>query len=120
MRWIPVRDSFIRVKASSSVDRGQPKLRRTKPVPPVPNDRPSLNATRAWFRKKLNGRSEEHTSELQSHSDLHSFPTRRSSDLVILCTQCRLSGCSKCAGFQSETASSASKLLPVSIEGSRN
>src|SRR5215204_1595931 len=25
-------------------------------------------------------RSEEHTSELQSHSDLHSFPTRRSSD----------------------------------------
>src|SRR5882672_739661 len=28
-------------------------------------------------------RSEEHTSELQSHSDLHSFPTRRSSDLAI-------------------------------------
>src|SRR5476649_2455570 len=28
------------------------------------------------------GRSEEHTSELQSHSDLHSFPTRRSSDLI--------------------------------------
>src|SRR5947207_970736 len=28
-------------------------------------------------------RSEEHTSELQSHSDLHSFPTRRSSDLVF-------------------------------------
>src|SRR5437773_2027124 len=27
-------------------------------------------------------RSEEHTSELQSHHDLHSFPTRRSSDLV--------------------------------------
>src|SRR5476649_1367530 len=27
-------------------------------------------------------RSEEHTSELQSHSDLHSFPTRRSSDLI--------------------------------------
>src|SRR5947207_437215 len=26
-------------------------------------------------------RSEEHTSELQSHSDLYSFPTRRSSDL---------------------------------------
>src|SRR5438034_1350012 len=26
-------------------------------------------------------RSEEHTSELQSHSDLHSFPTLRSSDL---------------------------------------
>src|SRR5476649_2217738 len=29
-------------------------------------------------------RSEEHTSELQSHSDLHSFPTRRSSDLQCL------------------------------------
>src|ERR1035437_4031275 len=26
-------------------------------------------------------RSEEHTSELQSRQDLHSFPTRRSSDL---------------------------------------
>src|SRR5476649_1462003 len=30
------------------------------------------------------GRSEEHTSELQSHRDLHSFPTRRSSDLSTL------------------------------------
>src|ERR671926_258719 len=29
----------------------------------------------------LPGGSEEHTSELQSHRDLHSFPTRRSSDL---------------------------------------
>src|SRR5882672_9720209 len=28
------------------------------------------------------GRSEEHTSELQSHRDLHSFPTLRSSDLI--------------------------------------
>src|SRR5476649_2437083 len=28
-------------------------------------------------------RSEEHTSELQSHRDLHSFPTRRSSDLLF-------------------------------------
>src|ERR687893_430461 len=28
-------------------------------------------------------RSEEHTSELQSHRDLHSFPTRRSSDLDV-------------------------------------
>src|SRR5882672_6486233 len=30
---------------------------------------------------RLQDRSEEHTSELLSHSDLHSFPTRRSSDL---------------------------------------
>src|ERR671916_382407 len=43
-----------------------------------------------WFCRELlgrrhagrrDGRSEEHTSELQSHRDLHSFPTRRSSDL---------------------------------------
>src|SRR5476649_1447599 len=33
-------------------------------------------------------RSEEHTSELQSHRDLHSFPTRRSSDLAA-CPCCR-------------------------------
>src|SRR4030095_11642761 len=30
------------------------------------------------------GRSEEQTSALQSHRDLHSFPTRRSSDLLYL------------------------------------
>src|SRR5215211_4715237 len=33
-------------------------------------------------RELPRARSEEHTSELQSHSDLHSFPTRRSSDLA--------------------------------------
>src|SRR5436190_1550392 len=32
--------------------------------------------------RKAGRRSEEHTSELQSHSDLRSFPTRRSSDLA--------------------------------------
>src|SRR5476649_2059455 len=32
-------------------------------------------------------RSEEHTSELQSHRDLHSFPTRRSSDLWLCRTR---------------------------------
>src|SRR5882672_11381987 len=37
-----------------------------------------LPASGSTFRT----RSEEHTSELQSHSDLHSFPTRRSSDLL--------------------------------------
>src|SRR5476649_32007 len=40
----------------------------------------------------MNLRSEEHTSELQSHSDLHSFPTRRSSDLVARIFQGRQSG----------------------------
>src|SRR5882672_6010063 len=40
----------------------------------------------------LSDRSEEHTSELQSHRDLHSFPTRRSSDLDggRSCRRCRL------------------------------
>src|SRR4029453_13818782 len=33
---------------------------------------------------KRKARSEEHTSALQSHRDLHSFPTRRSSDLLEL------------------------------------
>src|SRR5882672_3078461 len=39
-------------------------------------------------------RSEEHTSELQSHSDLvdlHSFPTRRSSDLGLTAANCTCS-----------------------------
>src|SRR4030095_7246720 len=35
------------------------------------------------WTQKLIFRSEEHTSELQSHRDLHSFPTRRSSDLLL-------------------------------------
>src|SRR5476649_1866087 len=40
-------------------------------------------------------RSEEHTSELQSHRDLHSFPTRRSSDLGLEHPHClRVSRCS--------------------------
>src|SRR5882672_8520241 len=37
-----------------------------------------------WWSTR--SRSEEHTSELQSHSDLPSFPTRRSSDLVEMST----------------------------------
>src|SRR5476649_2723196 len=36
--------------------------------------------TLGW--RNVYNRSEEHTSELQSHRDLHSFPTRRSSDLL--------------------------------------
>src|SRR5947207_43732 len=38
----------------------------------------SMTTRRSFY---FHQRSEEHTSELQSHSDLHSFPTRRSSDL---------------------------------------
>src|ERR687893_830036 len=36
----------------------------------------------AELHQRRRHRSEEHTSELQSHRDLHSFPTRRSSDLA--------------------------------------
>src|SRR5476649_2531314 len=39
------------------------------------------SGSRASSSSPWRSRSEEHTSELQSHRDLHSFPTRRSSDL---------------------------------------
>src|ERR1035437_6373225 len=42
-------------------------------------------------------RSEEHTSELQPHRDLHSFPTRRSSDLCAREWRCRTQAASRCA-----------------------
>src|SRR5476649_478858 len=41
----------------------------------------SLAYTPDSYWRNRSERSEEHTSELQSHRDLHSFPTRRSSDL---------------------------------------
>src|SRR5476649_354916 len=44
---------------------------------------PDADAQRPRADGVIAVRSEEHTSELQSHSDLHSFPTRRSSDLYI-------------------------------------
>src|SRR5476649_494637 len=49
---------------------------------------PFLKLTLAHCRD--HGRSEEHTSELQSHRDLHSFPTRRSSDLDTGTDACHL------------------------------
>src|SRR5690554_3359704 len=60
--------------------------------------RPNNASQWAFFVRKFANRSEEHTSELQSrphlvcrlllesyvyHPDLHSFPTRRSSDLIL-------------------------------------
>src|SRR3712207_708059 len=42
----------------------------------------SSSSTRRAHPSRWIRRSEEHTSELQSRQDLHSFPTRRSSDLA--------------------------------------
>src|SRR5215211_7534280 len=46
------------------------------------SDRSVSNGERVNVSITPSARSEEHTSELQSHRDLHSFPTRRSSDLA--------------------------------------
>src|SRR5476649_953746 len=54
------------------------QLNDAAPVPVALEAHPQL----AWLRIWVDWRSEEHTSELQSHRDLHSFPTRRSSDLA--------------------------------------
>src|SRR5215218_4741490 len=59
----------------AGVHDGQPAA-----VPPAPLDQ-ELGLQGRVRRAGRGERSEEHTSELQSHSDLHSFPTRRSSDL---------------------------------------
>src|SRR5476649_1687768 len=50
--------------------------------------------------KLLGLRSEEHTSELQSHRDLHSFPTRRSSDLRPRPVHRRRAGLGGATGFR--------------------
>src|SRR5476649_2809562 len=48
---------------------------------PTQFDAPHLREIHPPDVREREPRSEEHTSELQSHRDLHSFPTRRSSDL---------------------------------------
>src|SRR5262252_7718549 len=63
----------ISLRRAGRVARGRPPL-------PLP-DRRRRRARDDALRERGVVRSEEHTSELQSHSDLHSFPTRRSSDL---------------------------------------
>src|SRR5438034_348458 len=62
------------------------RIPRFQPDCAVSNDEPHPHVRDAFGLRTRNPvpvkpRSEEHTSELQSHSDLHSFPTRRSSDL---------------------------------------
>src|SRR5882672_5613927 len=53
---------------------------RRSPVPHARSRRDNCSDEPRWVELET-PRSEEHTSELQSHRDLHSFPTRRSSDL---------------------------------------
>src|SRR6476646_10555282 len=85
---LPIWDGLVVVAPDEEldVDRG----------PPVPADARQVADV---LQHPL--RSEEHTSELQSHRDLHSFPTRRSSDLGWSCS-CRArrgTGCrSRAAG----------------------
>src|SRR5882672_888400 len=71
-------------------DRGGVALRSCSPHDESrnQNDKTTNHETGENLMSKIRAfvvlRSEEHTSELQSHRDLHSFPTRRSSDLAIL------------------------------------
>src|SRR5476649_1297528 len=60
---------------------------------------------------KRGARSEEHTSELQSHRDLHSFPTRRSSDLASRSAAYRNRDARRAAG--EETAKWSAANAPV-------
>src|SRR5947207_2011030 len=70
-------------------ERGAGRHGRARRLPAQPLRHSVWGAVAAQDREPAGGgplpfresRSEEHTSELQSHSDLHSFPTRRSSDL---------------------------------------
>src|SRR3712207_4406829 len=64
------------MNAALKSDAGAKYASGHEPHQDVPNFRRHLSRSKA--------RSEEHTSELQSHQDLHSFPTRRSSDLIEL------------------------------------
>src|SRR5882672_9689513 len=60
------------------------RITRMVSVPPLAGASMSRSKTSNWSCvTHANARSEEHTSELQSHRDLHSFPTRRSSDLRV-------------------------------------
>src|SRR5215204_495834 len=82
-----------RTLSSSSSARASSRPMISKPSPIRSTGRPmvgyagsSAPATGAPRRASAcsASRSEEHTSELQSHRDLHSFPTRRSSDFEAI------------------------------------
>src|SRR5579875_1203640 len=75
---------------------------------PVQPDRQPVPA-----RRRLRRRPEEHTSELQSHRDLHSFPTRRSSDLPAA-GRCRATGATPGATSSPSPARPAASACPPS------
>src|SRR5581483_11137543 len=60
--------------------RSPPAARQTAPEFAAADSRCG-SAARSFTSAATSSRSEEHTSELQSRQYLHSFPTRRSSDL---------------------------------------
>src|SRR5476649_2114423 len=68
---------------SRSMSHAETSLANVNPAmrPPLPSTTASSGSGAVNRESTRIPRSEEHTSELQSHSDLHSFPTRRSSDL---------------------------------------
>src|SRR5476649_2601768 len=71
---LSLHDALPILKSASGVPAGRTGICARRMRSPI---------TPSFFKTGLDGhsRSEEHTSELQSHRDLHSFPTRRSSDL---------------------------------------
>src|SRR5579875_3286859 len=72
--YLAMDDRRVRPMGSGRRRSGQFPLMQDKKVHFERYGFPALQA-------RARSRSEEHTSELQSHRDLHSFPTRRSSDL---------------------------------------
>src|SRR5260221_370367 len=74
-------------RAADRVRQRRQSVARSRHHAPTGNDAASGPWRRPVARRSPAAereRSEEHTSELQSHRDLHSFPTRRSSDLPLL------------------------------------
>src|ERR1035437_2407631 len=85
MLWAPWTCSVAAMTIRTAVPSPHPEHEPAPPTKPKAFS-PSMMSARAFSLRYSIGvvgrdRSEEHTSELQSRRDLHSFPTRRSSDL---------------------------------------
>src|SRR5215211_3357447 len=88
--WAPpraIRKPVITSSKTSNAPDASLSCRRPSRNPGAGGTTPTFPATGSTMMQAnpspywATARSEEHTSELQSHRDLHSFPTRRSSDL---------------------------------------